>query len=71
MRKEKALFIIGFWVLILPFLGFPTSWRKTLYLITGIVIIYLAYLLYIEAKDNFSKNNKETKSFIDNINNEE
>ncbi len=71
MRKEKTLIIIGIWVLVLPFLGFPSFWRAFLFEITGLIILYLAYLFYIEAKAILYKNNIETKSFIDNINNEE
>lgn len=72
MRKEKTLLIIGLWVLVLPFLGFPSSWRAILYVITGISLIYLAYLFYLEAKSRLMKiNDNQTKTFIDNIEKEE
>ena len=67
MRKEKTLFIIGLWVIVLPFLGFPNSWRKVLFLITGVAIMYLAYLFYIEVKARLSKDVEHTKTFVDNI----
>ncbi len=71
MRKEKSLFIIGLWVLVLPFLGFPSSWKVILFEITGIIIIYLAYLFYLEVKIRLDKDDSQTKSFVDNIKNEE
>ena len=71
MRKEKSLIIIGFWILVFPFLGFPNSWKIILLEITGIVIIYIAYLFYLEVKEQISKVDDQTKSFVDNINNEE
>jgi len=73
MRKEKTLFMIGLWVIVLPFLGFPSLWRVVLFVITGIALIYLAVLFYGEAKLRLSKNgdNNETKTFVDNISNEE
>ncbi len=71
MRKEKSLIIIGFWILILPFLGFPNSWRNFLYVITGLVVMYLGYLFYIEVKASIPKEENEFKPFVDNINNEE
>ena len=37
--------VIGIWVLILPFLGFPGDWEKTLAFLTGIVIIGVSYRL--------------------------
>jgi hypothetical protein len=67
MRKEKTLFIIGLWVTILPFLGFPNNWRKVLFLITGLAIMYLAYLFYLEVKVRLSKDSNNSKTFVDNI----
>ncbi len=71
MRKEKALFFIGLFILILPFLGFPNSWKTVLFVIIGTIIIYLAYLFYAEVKDRLARNSTETKTFIDNISDEE
>jgi hypothetical protein len=45
MSKQKAIFFLGIWVAILPFLGFPGSWKRTLALISGAVIAYIGYLL--------------------------
>lgn len=72
MRKERTLFFIGIWVGILPFLGFPNSWRKIIFIITGLALIYLSYLFRQEAKARigaFKLNNDEQTmdSFIDNI----
>lgn len=67
MRKEKTLFIIGIWVAILPYLGFYESWRKILFIITGIGLIYLAYLFYTETKNRLGKDENNVKSFVDNI----
>jgi hypothetical protein len=67
MRKEKTLFIIGLWVIILPFLGFPNNWRTVLFFITGLAIMYLAYLFYLEVKARLAKNADQSKTFVDNI----
>jgi len=67
MRKERTLLIIGVWVAILPYLGFYESWRKILFVITGIGLVYLAYLFYTESKARLSKDENRVKSFIDNI----
>lgn len=72
MRKEKTLLIIGLWVMFLPLLGFPSLWRAVLYVITGISLIYLAYLFYLEAKARLIKNSdNQTKTYVDNIEKEE
>ena len=70
MRKEKTLLIIGIWVSILPFLGFPDTWRKIFFIITGFAIIYLSYLYYEQVKAAISRDDNASKTFIDNINKE-
>ncbi len=68
MRKEKTLFIIGLWVIILPFLGFTNIWRQILFTISGLAIIYLAYLFYLEYKSRSKKEEViHNHTFIDNI----
>lgn len=67
MRKEKTLFIIGLWIIILPFLGFPNTWRKVLFIITGLAIMYMAYLFYLEYKKRLPKDISHQQTFIDNI----
>jgi hypothetical protein len=67
MRKEKTLFIIGLWVIVLPFLGFPNIGRKILFVLTGLALMYLAYLFYIEVRARLGKEISHGKSFVDNI----
>ena len=71
MRKEKTLFILGLWVIILPYLGFPNAWRKILFLMTGLALMYLAYLFYLEVKIRLLKDQNHSKTFTDNITNRE
>ena len=60
MSKRQALSIIGVWVMIFVFLGVPSSWHKVIAIITGIIIIAIAY--NISPKEN--KNTVDT--FIEN-----
>lgn len=57
--------MLGIWVAILPYLGFPYSWKNILFTISGLILIYLSYIVYSESKitekkertsDNFSEN---------------
>ncbi len=73
MRKERTLFFIGIWIALLPFLGFPNAWRKILFIVTGVGVVYLAYLFRQEhnARMMILKSSSEDQtmdSFIDNIN---
>ncbi len=70
MRKERTLFFMGIWVAVLPFLGFPNSLRKVLFAISGIALVYLAYLFREENKARLALLNKENQTmdpFVDNI----
>ena len=66
MRKEKTLLILGVWVTILPFLGFPSDWKSTFFVLTGLSLIYLSYIFYQEFRSRIPKD-KEMKTFTDNI----
>jgi hypothetical protein len=68
MRKERTLLILGFWLIILPFLGFPNNWRQVLLILSGLALMYLGYLFYIEKKSvNLPKDDNRSKTFVDNI----
>ncbi|KKS45012.1 hypothetical protein A3B93_00610 [Candidatus Nomurabacteria bacterium RIFCSPHIGHO2_02_FULL_42_24] len=43
--KRRLILILGVWIALMPFLGFPISWRKPIFLISGLAIAYLAYTL--------------------------
>jgi VIT1/CCC1 family predicted Fe2+/Mn2+ transporter len=40
--KKRFFMILGVWIMILPFLGFPNTWRKILFILTGVILIALA-----------------------------
>jgi len=70
MSKERLLFIIGLIMAIIPLSGFPTSWKKFFISISGLVVIYLAYVLYKEKKKLLPKKDKveiytENRNFVD------
>jgi predicted membrane-bound mannosyltransferase len=67
MRKERTLLILGVWVVVLAFMGFPDSWHKLLFALTGVALIYLAYLFYRQAKARLSKDESRMHSYVDNI----
>ena len=68
MNKLKTILILGIWVAILPYLGFPYIIKNVLLSLSGLAILYLGYLLRRELKeaniqgaeddvfDNFSEN---------------
>jgi hypothetical protein len=56
MSKPRILLILGIWVTILPYLGFPNSWKDVLYTITGLGLLGLSYFLYRDYKIKEDKN---------------
>ena len=69
MSKQRWIFILGIWVALLPFFGFPHSWKNTLFVITGLGLIYLSYLLRRERKGIAPQAEPETEkpdTFTDN-----
>lgn len=67
MKKARILLTLAVWVAVLPYLGFPYSWKNILFTITGLGLAYFSYSLYKENKikiketenktfDNFSEN---------------
>lgn len=67
MRKAYTLLALGIWMAILPYLGFPYSWKDILTTLSGLGLVYVSYTLYKESRvkeniekktfDNFRENN--------------
>jgi hypothetical protein len=45
MSKKQSLIILGAWISVLLFLGFPASWDRIIGLITGLIVIGIALKL--------------------------
>ena len=68
MLRARIFLVLGVWIAILPYLGFPYSWKSVLYTLTGLAIIYLSYAMYQDYKkdhaaeefDNFRENTANT-----------
>ncbi|OGJ03770.1 hypothetical protein A3G06_02560 [Candidatus Nomurabacteria bacterium RIFCSPLOWO2_12_FULL_46_14] len=64
MSRIKTLFVLGIWIAILPYLGFPSSWKNILITLSGLGLAFLSYLIRREERivkkektfDNFSEN---------------
>jgi hypothetical protein len=65
MSRARILLILGVWVAVLPYLGFPFFWKNILLTVSGLGLVFFSYLFYRESKlaegsaqrfDNFSEN---------------
>lgn len=80
MQKARMFLVLGVFVTILPYLGFPYSWKDVLSTLSGLVLIFLSYLLYKDYKtkenqektfDNFRENNDFNEVIIETTQEEE
>jgi uncharacterized membrane protein len=62
VTKEKVLIGLGVWLFVLPFTGFPASWKTWLIAITGLVVIYLGALLLKASRERERAMTIETKT---------
>jgi hypothetical protein len=60
MGKDVYIMLLGVWVAMLPFLGFPGSWDRILLLISGVIIISVG----ISLRRRKSKNHNSPENEI-------
>lgn len=63
MKKQRFVAIAGLWIALLGYLGFPMALKNILYLLTGIALLIVGYMLYREKKMLLNKGEAEPKSF--------
>ena len=66
MRKARILLILGVWVAVLPYFGFPYSWKDILITLSGLGLIYVSFMLYKESKIKEIKEEKTFDNFSEN-----
>ncbi len=66
---EKIIIGCGVWLIILPFTGFPRSWKNAILIITGVVILYLGTRLWRTAAVRKMRRTQEvrTETFTETI----
>lgn len=63
MSKRQWLCVLGVWVMIFLFLGVPSLWHKIFALVSGIIIISIAYNLPAEERLSSSEG---SSTFVEN-----
>ena len=66
MKKARILLILGVWVAILPYLGFPYFWKQVLLTISGLGLVYMAFLFYKIYKSEQKEDRKTFENFSEN-----
>ena len=66
MSKEVLVIVLGVWILIVPFLGIPSSWKTTIFALSGLAIVVIGFLLRTEAYSRGTKR-PEHRKFVENF----
>lgn len=66
MRKVYLLLVLGVWIAILPYLGFPYFWKDILTTFSGFGLVYGSFMLYKELKKKEIKKEKFFDNFSEN-----
>jgi hypothetical protein len=67
MQKGRIFLFLGIWIAILPYLGFPYSWKDILTTLSGLGLIFLGYMmLYKKSKTGEMKKEKTFDNFREN-----
>ncbi len=69
MLKARTLLILGIWTAVLPYLGFPYKIKNILFVLTGLSLVYISFVIYKEIKKSSrEENEKNFESFSENRN---
>lgn len=60
MKRARLFLFLGVWVALLPYLGFPRSIKNMFFVLTGLVLAYIGYVVYRESKRRIGKLDKKT-----------
>ncbi len=64
MSKRQWLTVLGVWVALFLFLGFPSTWHKIIAILSGLAIVLVSYNLPHEKKE--VKEEQSTPVFTEN-----
>lgn len=66
MSKEMTIIALGIWIIIVPYLGVPGSWRTAILVLSGLGIAVTGFLLRGEAiARGGSATNRTSRSFVE------
>lgn len=60
--NEKTIIIAGVWLVILPYTGFPGSWKTVFIIITGLILLYVGIAQLKKKKQSDVAKNPEVKT---------
>jgi len=70
MQRERIILILGIITALMPLSGFPTTWKRFLLVVFGVVIAYMASYLIKEKKARLktTRGNNKGNTYVENRN---
>lgn len=65
MSKEMLVIALGIWIVIVPYLGIPSSWKTILFVLSGLGLVLVGFFLRTEALAR-GDSRREHQPFVDN-----
>lgn len=68
MSRNKTMLLIGILVAIMPFLGFPSSWKTLFYVLFGVILIIAATVGHVRRRSPIIEERREviTEVYVEN-----
>ena len=68
MIQRKSTFFLGIFIFLISFLGLPSSWKTTLFVLSGLTLVALSVKIILPKKHPKSKVRREkiTPVFVEN-----
>lgn len=59
MSRNKTTLLIGILVCLMPFLGFPSSWKTVFYFVFGVILIIVAAVGHVRRRSSHITERRE------------
>ncbi|HVV39368.1 MAG TPA: hypothetical protein VHD31_03575 [Candidatus Paceibacterota bacterium] len=66
MSKEMTVIVLGIWLIAVPYLGVPGSWRTVIVIGTGIIVAGVGFFLRAEAIGRSGARHQH-RTFVENL----
>jgi len=63
MKHTKTIIALGMIVALVPFLGFPSSWKNIMFAVLGLTIATLSFRIFSVVRDSESGQKQERESY--------
>lgn len=74
MSRESLVFLLGLIVFLTPFLGIPNDWKRVIFIVCGVLLMFFGYFLrraaYLRSIDS-GTGERRADAFVESIPNED